>query len=129
MEEITTTTARIWLDEEGIIHYVSIGVASTADTVTESMSVLSELSVGRPAPILFDSRGWPSGDPASWVRFINTIEAVCSAAAVVVDAESAPKMGSFPLLLDSLVIPFQIFSNEEEALAFLHGHLEGKSGR
>lgn len=119
MEPIETTTARMWLDDEGIGHYVSIGVASTRETVIESMEALGELSGGQPLPILFDSRGWPSGDPASWVQFINTIGTVCSAAAVVVDAESEPKLGAFPPLLDSLMIPFRMFADENEALEFL----------
>jgi hypothetical protein len=122
MEERTTKAARIWVDAEGIIHFEAIGVASTAESVTESMAVLGELTGGNPRPILFDSRGWPSGDPASWVRFINSIESVCSAAAVIFDEESKPRMGAFPALLDSLMIPFRLFSDEDEAREFLRGH-------
>lgn len=122
MEPIETTTARIWVDEEGLVNYASRGVVSTKETVKESMEALSEVTGGRPVPILFDSRGWPSGDPASWVHFINMIEAVCSAAAVIVDGDSAPRMGSFPGLLDSLMIPFRLFADENEAREFLRSH-------
>ena len=119
MEVTETTTARMWVDDEGIGHYVSVGVASTRETVTESLKAFGEIGGGRPLPVLFDSRGWPSGDPASWVQFINTIETVCSAAAVIVDSDSEPKLGTFPTLLDSLMIPFRMFIDENEALEFL----------
>ena len=123
MKETTTTTARVWLDDDGIVHYVSIGVSSTADTVMEGLTAVGQLTDGKPSPILFDSRGWPSGDPASWVQYINMIEMVCSAAAVVVDAESASALGAFPARIDELVIPFQVFYDEDEALEFVRSYL------
>lgn len=122
MEARTTTTARIWLDGEGIVHYVATGTPSTKETVGESLAVVREITGGRRTPILFDSRSWPSGDPASWVHFINTIESFCSAAGVVVDGQSVARLGAFPARIDDLIIPFQVFYSEEEALAFLRSH-------
>ena len=124
MEERITSAARIWIDDdEGIVRYAAIGAMSTVESVMEGMTAVSEMTGGEPSPILFDARGWASGDPNSWVQFISMIESVCSAAGVVVDEESVSKMGSFPSLLDKLVIPFRIFRNEDEALAFVREHL------
>jgi hypothetical protein len=123
MEEKVTSAARIWIDDEGIVHYQAIGTPSTAQSVIEGISAVREMAGGTPTPILFDARGWHSSDPKSWVQFINMIESVCSAAGVVVDAESQKAMGSFPSLLDTLVIPFRNFSSEDEALTFLRQHL------
>ena len=92
---------------------------STADSVGESLRIVNELTGGKRVPILFDSRDWPRGDPASWVRFISMIEAVCLAAGVVANPESVRAMGRFPDFLDDLVIPFKIFEDEEDALSFL----------
>lgn len=123
MEERVTAAARIWIDDESIVHYQAIGVPSTVESVVEGLTAVRELAGGSPSPILFDARGWGSGDPNSWVQFINMIESVCSAAGVVVDAEALSKMGTFPSLLDSLVIPFRLFHSEDEALAFVREHL------
>ena len=69
MEPIATSTALTWLDDEGIIHIVATGVASTADSNDATLSVVKELVAGSKAPILFDIRRWPSGDPSFWIRF------------------------------------------------------------
>jgi hypothetical protein len=118
----TSRTARIWQDDEGIIHMVALGVESSDDTVGETMELLADLVAGTPAPIFFDARNWPSGDAPSWARFISRIESVCSAGAVLVDPENPPRLGKYPSLLDALVIPFRVFTDETEAMAFLHTH-------
>jgi hypothetical protein len=71
-----TASARIWRDEDGIVHYVSRGVASTAQSVDENMQHVRNISDGRRVPILFDARDWPRGDPSSWARFISIVESV-----------------------------------------------------
>ncbi len=124
-EERKSATARIWLDESGILHLVALGAESTAATVAESFQIVRELTGGSRVPILFDSRDWPKGDPASWSSFISSIESICTAAAVVVNSASAQAMGAFPKLLDDLVIPFRLFPDEEAALSFLRRHLDG----
>jgi hypothetical protein len=118
----TSRTARIWQDDEGIIHMVALGVESSDDTVGESMELVTDLIAGTPAPIFFDARNWPSGDAHSWARFIAQIESVCSAGAVLVDPENPPRLGKYPSLLDALLIPFRVFTDENEAMAFLHTH-------
>ena len=123
MEPRRSKTARIWLGEDGIVRFVSVGVESTAETVAESLEIVREVTAGGRPPILFDARSWPRGDPASWVRFISMIEDVSVAAAVIVSSESAPAMGSFPSYIDGLVIPFRIFEDEDSALEFLAGYL------
>jgi hypothetical protein len=123
MDSITTKTGRIWVDDEGIIHIVATGAASTAESTAETLGVVTELTAGTKAPILFDVRRWPSGDPAFWVLFTNTVERVCLAGAAVIDPQAADSLGSFPSLIDSLLIPFRVFADEDAALAFLRTHL------
>ena len=124
-EERTSATARIWIDDEGIVHYVSLGNKSTAESVSEGLGIVREITGRKRCPILFDGREWPKGDPASWSRFIAGIEAVCTAAAVVTTPATVQAMGAFPRLLDDLVIPFRLFDAEEPALAFLRRHAAG----
>ena len=125
MDHRTTSTAQIWLDNEGIIHIVATGVASTADTTGETLGVLTDLVAGSRAPILFNLHQWPSGDPSFWTRFTQTLQSVCLAGAVVIDPQAVAKLGTFPSLINTLLIPFQVFSDEDEALAFLRSHISG----
>ncbi|NNC39532.1 MAG: STAS/SEC14 domain-containing protein [Acidimicrobiia bacterium] len=122
MDLRTTATGQIWLDGEGIVHFVATGAASTADTAAENQAVLEELTAGGRTAILFDVRSWPSGSPSFWVRFINAIEHICLAGAVLVDPQSQDNLGTFPSLISSLLVPFQVFPDEDEALAFLRNH-------
>lgn len=123
MDIRTTKTGRIWRDDEGIVHFVATGVASTADSSAENMGVVKELTAGGKAPMLFDIRRWSSGDPGFWLQFVNTIESVCRAGAAVVDSDVVEKLGAFPASIDSMLMPFRVFSEEEKALAFLRTHL------
>ena len=96
---------------------------STPESVNEGLGIVRELTGGKRAPILFDARSWSGGDPASWVRFISTIENVCVAAAVIVSPPSASTLRSFPEYIDGLVVPFRVFEDENAALEFLHTYL------
>lgn len=110
-------------DDDGIIRIVSTGVKSTAESVEATFVDVRALTAGSREPILFDARKWPAADPKSWVRFISLIEDICSAAAVVIDPAITGELGRFPQLLNTLIIPFQIFTDEAEAMAFLRKHL------
>lgn len=125
MDVRTTDNARIWLDDEGILHEVAIGIGSTAHSVDSNFAIFRELTGGKRVPILFDAREWPKGDPGSWSRFIATLESICIAAAVVANPDAVTAMGAFPKLVDDLLIPFRVFDAEEPALAFLRTHLAG----
>ena len=119
----TTETGQMWIDGEGIVHFVATGAASTADTAADNLAVLEELTAGGKTAILFDVRSWPSGSPAFWVRFINAVEHICLAGAILVDPQSQDNLGTFPSLISSLLVPLQVFLDEDEALAFLRNHL------
>lgn len=121
----STKTARLWIDGAGILHVVATGEASTPDTVADTLTVAKEMIGGGRAPIVFDARLWPRADPKAWVVFINMIESVCVAAGVVVGVEAADSFGTYPPLLDGLVIPFRVFSDKDDALAFLRPYAVG----
>lgn len=107
------------MGDDGVVRYVSIGVASTAQSVDENMQVVRKITAGERVPILFDAREWPKGDPASWARFISVVEGVCTAAGVVASPTSEKALGRFPEFIDDLVIPFRVFHDEDAALEFL----------
>ncbi len=119
---IKTRTAKLWVDQRGIAHIQSTGVPSTAATVQETMTALQQLLGGTRAPIIFDARKWPSGDTASWVRFISLVEQVCIAGAILVDPERPADVGRYPEVVSKLIVPFGVFTTEVDALAFLETH-------
>ena len=113
----------VWIDD-GIIHIQAKGVASTPETMTETFTVVHDLTDGEPRPALFDARTWPTWpavDREVWATFISGALPAFSAAAVIVDPASPPQSVAFPETIDRLMIPFRIFTDEAEALAFLRG--------
>ena len=123
-ESILTTAAKIWLDADRILHVEARGVPSTAETVDESFCAMEQLLGGGKARFLFDARKWPRGSAASWVIFINRIQEVCVAGAILVDPAHPAALGPYPDLLSRLLVPFGVFETEEEALGFLELHAE-----
>ena len=117
-DAIETTSMTVWIDD-GIVCFRSRGVPSTRETVIETLGVVGDLVGGAPKPVLFDARAWPSADPQSWSTFISKAEGLFSAAAVIVGSESLDQLGGFPDVIDRLLVPFKVFTDEAEALAFL----------
>lgn len=123
-ETIRTETAIVWLDETGIAHVESRGVASTAATVEATIAAVESLLKGRRAPLIFDARRWPSSDTGGWVRFISLIETVCLAGAVIIDPEQPADLGHYPDFVAKLLIPFTVVTEEAHAIAFLQPYVE-----
>ena len=69
--------------------------------------------------MLFDTASFGPAEPESWVRFIEGIGDVASAAAVVVGEHLRGRYGGFMQAINSMLIPFEAFDSEDEAVAFL----------
>ena len=127
-DAIETTTSVIWIDD-GIIRIRSIADApSTAETVAEMFAVIRELTDGVPMPVLDNVRNWPGADHGAWSTFVSDALSLFSAIAWVVDAESSARLGAFPEVIDRLLVPFRVFTDEAEALAFLRGNTGSRPG-
>ena len=120
-DAIETITATVWF-EDGIIINRAEGVASTPESVAEAFGVYHDLTEGTPHPLLFDARKWPGGDPDAWAAAITKFESTVNAIAMLVGPDSPAYTGTFPPIIDRLLIPFRIFTDEAEALAFLHSY-------
>lgn len=121
--ERTTSAARIWLDEEGILNVLSLGVASTEESVREFLAAKDDLVGSDAVPMLLHAKDWPKGSPRSWGLFISVLENLSYAVAVVASPTTLRGMGAFPKIFDDLLIPFRVFESEEPALVFLRQHL------
>ena len=117
-DAIETTGSIIWMDSR-IIHGRARGGLGTADTTNEALSLFRELTGGIPAPLLFDARKWPGGDIGAWATAATYLESSLTAYAILVEPESSVATG--PYSLDRLPIPFRVFTDAAEALAFLRG--------
>ena len=121
-DAVETATSFYWV-YDGILYVRNKGIRSTGDTVIDSRTAIRDLMDGAPLPMLNDLRGWPGTDPEGWTTFVQNIASVSSAVAFVVDAESSARLGPWPEAMNRLLIPFQVFTEEAEALAFLQGFL------
>ena len=117
-EPVETSAATLWVDEN-ILHIRSKGVVSTRDTVVETFEAVGTLTKGSPLPALCDVRMWASGDSESWLGFISAAPSSFTAVAVLVDPDRPPEMAGYPDAIDRLLMPFRMFTDEAEALAFL----------
>ncbi len=118
-----TTSAILWI-EDAIIHVHSKGVPSTHETVTEMLVAIGDHLDGVPRPALLDLREWPEGDPEAWNAMISGSVSVFSAVAAIIDPDAPTALGDFPEALSRLPMPFQVFVNEADALAFLRKSTE-----
>ena len=115
---ITTSTTSIFLDDDGLLHVISNGSPSTESSVTETFDAARTL-VSRPTPTLFDARKWPVAGPEFWVTFIDLLPSAVSAGAVLIEPDQAAGLGGFPRAVNRLMVPFEVFTDELEAVAFL----------
>jgi hypothetical protein len=117
-ETIETLATHVTLTG-GILHVVSKGVVSTDESVTATIEAATRLAGGRRHPVLFDARIWPGGDPRGWLAVINQMRAVFSAGSMIVDPPMLESLSELFDPLGRLLIPFRVFTNQDEALAFL----------
>ncbi len=82
-----------------------------------------DLIDGVPLPALIDLRKWWEGEAKGWETFVSNVLSLFSAVAYLVDPKSPPRLFGFPEAVDQLLIPFEVFTDEAEAMAFLRGFL------
>lgn len=125
-EVIETQTARIWLDEDGIIRVSLIGVKSEGLAIArENWEALSQTSQGKIRPMFADIRSVKTVGVEER-RFYARIETkdLINAVALLVNSPISRVVGSFFLGLNRLPVPIKIFTSEGQALEWLKGFLE-----
>ena len=121
-DAIETTAMTFWF-EDGIIFGQSNGTRISRETVSESLTVVSELTGGDVRPYLSDVRQWVGADIDAWAEVARNVMNVFSAYAMLLAPESSPIVRAFPNAIDKLLIPFETFTDEAEAVAFVRGFL------
>lgn len=113
-----TTAAEVFVDDHGLLNIVSNGTQSTEQTVRETFAAARSL-LDRPTPTLFDVRDWPRAGAGFWVTFIDLLPTTVSAGAILVGPEGRADLGGFPEAVNRLMVPFDVFSDEDQAKTFL----------
>ena len=117
-DAMESTTSVVWIDA-GIVYSRMKGTPRTVDSVLETFAVIRDLIDGVPMPVLFDLRKRLASERDKWDTFIEHALSLFTAVAFVVDPESSPRIGGYPEAINRLLIPFGVFTDEAEALAFL----------
>ncbi len=107
-EEIVTQTAKIRLDENGILRVTCLpGATQTLAQAHENMSVEVQLSRGKRRPILVDLTG---GEEAAKYQ---------SAIALLIGSPLSRVIGNFFIGFNKSPMPTKLFTSEPEALEWL----------
>ena len=120
MEIATSTVMNFTLRDDGIIWAESQpGIEPTEMLLEEAESACRRLRRTTRRAAIWDIRRLERPKPDAWVRFIEGAPNNLLAIAVVGEPEHIKLLGSFPGLIDSLLIPFRLFTDEASALEWL----------
>ena len=122
---IVTSTARHWLDDEGILHVVGLpGSAHTLADARENVGVDGRIAKGGKAPTVIDmrliesisrdARNYYGGPEAA---------AIYAAAALIADSPLSRILATFFLGINKPLIPTRLVEGEEAAVAWLRQFL------
>jgi hypothetical protein len=114
---------QIRLRPDGIVHvtWKFDAVMDGADAVA-GINALSQLTGGRPAPLLVDSRNAGVMTRTARMEFAERSDNI-SAVAILVLTPLSRIMGNFYLNVSKPVSPTRILDNEEEAVTWLLGYV------
>ena len=120
-EEIVTQTAKVWLDENGILRVTSLpGATQTLAQAHENMSVEVQLSGGKRRPLLVDLRGMKSFDRDARAYYAGQEAAKYqSAIALLIGSPLSRVIGNFFIGFNKPAMPTRLFTSELEALEWL----------
>jgi hypothetical protein len=121
--EITTPTTRHCLREDGLLLSEALpGAGQTLADARESVAAYGALNGGKRRPLLVDLRaaGKPMDREAREYYAGPELAAVVSAAALLVTSPIGRVIGTFFLRLSRTATPIRMFTEEREALDWLH---------
>lgn len=123
MEEnaIYTRTQKIWLREDGILHFLSLPeIEHELEDAIENIKVASSLGNGQRLPALIDLRKIKGMNREARAYYAgNETAKVESAAALLIDSYIGHMLGNFFMGLNKPIIPTQLFTDEAEAIDWL----------
>ncbi|MBX9244800.1 hypothetical protein ICW40_08250 [Actinotalea ferrariae] len=121
--EVVGEKFRIWLRPDGLVELVwAPHVPSGLQDAIATIEAMTELTGGRPAPLLVHTTDAGPQDRAARMEFIRRHEVV-SAVALVVGNPLSRMMATFFINVSRPKSPTALFEDEASAVAWLQGHL------
>jgi len=120
-QEYVTRTAKIWLDDEGIVRKIFLeGAQETLKDALESGDVIVSLCENRKRPLLVDFSPIRSMDAEARAYYSGQeVGPAISAVAGVTKSRFAKVLGNFFMGFNKPPTPGRLFNTQEEALAWL----------
>ncbi|MDJ0663138.1 MAG: hypothetical protein QNJ75_01175 [Acidimicrobiia bacterium] len=121
MQTFSTAITEYTIRNDGIVvgRDINPETPRTTANIAESFDRLSAVTQGKRFPGLWDARLVPEFPFSVWQVFVDRIDKVVSALAILVDSEADRAFGAFPKAIDSMLIPVRVFQDEDEAIAWL----------
>jgi hypothetical protein len=120
-----TAKARVWLDDDDIVHFGRLPGVTTVTTKADAEEVMAltwELTGHRRLPLLADVRTVKGIEREARVHLAGPAGArLNSAVALLVGSPLSRAIGNFFVGLNRPLIPTRMFTDEAEALAWLRG--------
>ena len=119
---IETRTERLWLHPEGyVLAEVRPGLVANLDDAVINVEAVGQLAAGRRLPLLLDMRAHATSATRECRDYYAGAEAqvVNLAVAMLVRSNISRILGNFFLGLNKTRFPFRMFSDVDEALAWL----------
>ena len=123
---IETETARLWMDEDGILR--ALYNEKATETLTEAkknVAAAQSLAGDRMVPVLVNMSGLKRITREA--RIYYTVEApkrYCIAQALITNSAVSRMIGNFVIGIQNPEFPLRLFSSEEEALPWLREYLK-----
>jgi hypothetical protein len=119
--EVVTRSARMWLDDEGIVQQVSApGSDYTLDVAKDLCAQTRSLSGGSPRPMLVDMTLLRSITRDARTFFARqTTDSGIAAVALLVDSPLSRVVGNFFMRNSPAIVPTRLFTSRDEATTWL----------
>jgi len=124
--EQTSRVAKVWLGDDGIVRIIHVpGAEVTLEDAKETMAAYLKIYEGKRRPLFIDTKTMKSLAREARHYYAGEEAAkFASAAAIIVGTPVSKVLGNFYLGLSNPHLPSQLFSSEDEALAWLKGYRE-----
>ena len=130
LRQITVRTARLRLDEDGIVRWrVLPGILQIKADAVEGLAAFWKLAGHRRRPVLVDLRRLTSIERKARLHYASATSARYTlAVGMLVGSPLSQAVGNFFLGLDRPAVPCRLFTSEAEALCWLQGFIVEAEG-
>jgi hypothetical protein len=121
-EPVELHVARVWLDEDGIVHALLRSPDDySVEHAKEHIATYGKLGAGAALPVLVDIRGMTKLPPREVRQYYASARGTrhTAAAAVLVESDLSRVMANFFFRFHNPSHPIKLFTDEDEALAWL----------